>query len=158
MPQYVLVDLKIKQDPSVKELERLFPGAQGLVNTLLATISSDLQKEAHSAFQTTVPVYTRQLRDSMILGKSAGAKGFKIYVPTDKHTNTVGRKKPTGARLAEILDEGISEKNGAPLMRRKNAIPAGSKLSSLVAPSKGDPTKDWSEKAFQAFDKAIDGI
>jgi hypothetical protein len=161
MPQYTLVDLTIKQDYSVKELESLLPGSQSLVSELLLGISSDLEKSAVSAFQSTVPVRTLQLRNSMILSKSKNFKytqGFKVYVSTAKHTNTEGRRKPTGAELAQILDEGISEKNGAPLMRRKNAVPAFNKLTSIVAPSRGEPTKGWSDLALQGFEKAIDGI
>lgn len=161
MPQYTLVDLSIKQDASVKELERLLPGSQSLVTELLLKISSDLEEAARSAFQTTVPVKTQQLRNSMILSKSKKFKytqGFKVYVSTAKHTNTEGRKKLTGAQLAEILDDGISEKNGMPLKRRKNAVPALNKLTSVVAPSRGEPTKGWSDLALQGLEKAIDGI
>lgn len=161
MPQYTLVDLTIKQDASVKELERLLPGSQSLVTELLLGISSDLEKSALSAFQTTVPVKTQQLRNSMILTKTKNFKytqGFKVYVSTAKHTNTEGRKKPTGAELAEILDNGFSEKNGMPLMRRKNAVPALNKLTSIVVPSRGEPTKGWSDLALQGFERAIDGI
>lgn len=161
MPQYTLVDLTIKQDYSVKELESLLPGSQSLVSELLLGISSDLEKSAVSAFQTTVPVRTLQLRNSMILSKSKKFKytqGFKVYVSTAKHTNTEGRRKPTGAELAQILDEGISEKNGASLMRRKNAVASFNKLTSIVAPSRGEPTKGWSDLALQGFEKAIDGI
>ncbi len=163
MPQYTLVDLTIKQDASVKELESLLPGSQSLVNDLLVQISSDLQKEAYSAFQTTVPVYTRQLRDSMILSSSSTSRGFKVYVSAAKHTNTYfiggarGRQKPTGAELARILDEGYQ--NGHALMRRKNAIPAsGDKLLSLVPPRKGESTAGWIDRAFEGFERNLDGI
>lgn len=156
MPQYTLLNLNIKQDSSVAELERLFPGVQDVVNGLLGTISSSLEKDALGAFQTTVPVYTLQLRNSMILSKGKGAKGFNMYVSGAKHTNTVGRKKLSGGELARILDEGTSEKNGMPLHRRKNAVPAFNKLNGLMAPGAKESTANWIGNAFDAFDRSLE--
>lgn len=124
-------------------------------------ISHDLQQEALAAFQTKVPFYTGELRNAQIIDEYKGSlskAGFRIFVIDTTHRNTQGRKKPTGAELADILDKGISEKNGMPLMRRKNAVPAFGKLTSLVAPSKGSPTKGWIDSAFSSFEKAVDKL
>ncbi len=120
-----------------------------------------MQQEALAAFQTKVPFYTGELRNAQIIDDYKGSltkAGFRIFVSDSKHTSTVGRKKPTGAELARILDEGISEKNGMPLMRRKNAVPAFGKITSLVAPSKGSPTKGWIDDALISFYKALDKL
>jgi hypothetical protein len=157
----VYLDLSINPDDSVKELERLFPGSQDVVLELLRDIRDDMQKDALGAFQTSVPVYTRQLRDQMIEDKekrSSKAPGFTISISTRAHTNTPGRKKPTGAQLADILDNGYSEKTGAKLFRRKNAVAAFTKITSIAPPAKGRATADWIGKAIKAFEKAIDGF
>lgn len=161
MARLTLLNLKITPDSSVKDLERLFPGSQEQVLELLDDISHDLQQEALAAFQTKVPFYTGELRNAQIIDEYTGTlsrAGFKIFVIDTKHTSTVGRRKPTGAELARILDEGISEKNGMPLHRRKNAVPAFGKLTSLLAPSKGSPTAGWIDSALTSFNKALDQL
>lgn len=157
----IYLDLSINPDDSVKELERLFPGSQSIVLELLGDIRDRMQKDALGAFQTSVPVYSRQLRDQMIEDKekrSKKAPGFTISISTKSHTNTPGRRKPSGAELADILDNGYSEKNGAKLYRRKNAVAAFTKITSIAPPAKGRPTQDWISKAIKAFEKAIDGF
>lgn len=161
MARLTLLNLKITPDKSVKALERLFPGSQELVLELLDDISHDLQQEALAAFQTKVPFYTGELRNAQIIDEYTGnlsRAGFKIFVIDTKHTSSQGRRKPSGAELARILDEGISEKNGMPLHRRKNAVPAFGKLTSLVAPSKGSPTAGWIDSALIAFNRALDNL
>lgn len=161
MARDTLLNLKITPDSSVKDLESLFPGAQSLVMDILEGISLDLEKDALAALQTTVPVYTRQLRDTMIGAKSENyklKKGFSIYVSDKKHTNTTGkRRKPTGAELAKILDQGY-EIPGQDLKRRKNAVPAFSKLEGLTAPSKGERTASWIGTALDAFERSLDKL
>lgn len=160
MARDILLNLKITPDSSVKDLERLFPGAQGLVMDILEGISLDLEKDALGALQTTVPVYTRQLRDTMLGAKSQNykvTKGFSVWVSDKPHTNTTGkRKKPTGAELARILDSGVE--NGHSLKRRKNAVPAFTTLDGLVAPSKREPTARWIDNALDAFEGSLDKL
>jgi hypothetical protein len=161
MAKLLLLDVTITPDGSVKDLEKLFPGSRDAVMELLDDISADLQQEALGAFQTKVPFFTGELRNAQILDVYKGSltkAGFKIEVSDSKHTSTQGRRKPSGAELAELLDNGISEKNGAPLHRRKNAVPAFGKLTSLVAPSKGAPTKGWIDSAIASFEKALDEL
>lgn len=161
MASFLLVDLKISPDSSVRELDAIFPGAGAEVLAYLQNLSRDLQGASKDAFLTKVPFYTGELRNAQIIDKDKSTKtkpGFTVFVIDTKHTSTYGRRKPTGAELAEILDVGISEKNGAPLHRRKNAVPAFNKLTSLVAPSKGSPTKGWVDSALAAIEKAIDDI
>lgn len=161
MAKLILLDLNIVPDSSVKDLERLFPGSREGVLDLLDDISHDLQQEALAAFQTKVPFYTGELRNAQILDEYKGSlnkAGFKITVSDAKHTSTQGRRKLTGAQLAQLLDNGIFKKNGSPLYRRKNAVPAFGKLTSLVAPSKGSPTAGWIDSAFASFEKALDEI
>lgn len=160
MARLILLNLKITPDKSVKALERLFPGSQELVMDLLQVISLDLEKDALGALQTTVPVYTRQLRDTMIGVKSQNykvTKGFSIFISDKKHTNTTGkRRKPTGVELAKILDQGY-EIPGQELKRRKNAVPAFNKLD-LQAPSRGEPTANWKGIALDAFERSLDNL
>lgn len=158
MARATLLSLTISQDPSIKDLERLFPGAQSLVTDLLVDISHTLEKDALAAFQTTVPVFTRQLRDQMIIAWDKNYKyrqGFEIYASGKVHTTSYGRNKPTGAKLAEILDSGFSEKNGMPLHRRKNAVPAFTKLSAPLAKTS---TANWIGEAVDFVEKMVDEL
>lgn len=157
MARFPLVDITITPGPSVRSLKRLFPELEEEVLDYLKVLSRDLQDASKAAFQTTVPIRTGELRDVLISERAYGNLKFSVFVLDKTHRNTPGRRKPTGAELAEWLDIG-SDGINTDLKRRKNAVPAFHKLISITAPLKGAPTAGWVDGALTAIHKAIDKI
>lgn len=159
MARLNLLTVNIIPDSSVKELDKLFPGAGAEVLDYLKNLSRDLQGASEASFKSYVPFYTGELRNSQIQSKDKGTTkkvGFTVFVLDTTHRNTPGRKKIKGAELARILDEGIDK--GRTLHRRKDAVGALHRLISPTPPGRRAKTANWIGDAINTFEKALGKI
>jgi len=137
---------------SGKDFDTLFkvlPQASRDLDNFTVQKLNKIAQDGLKAFQSKVPVDTKQLREEQIQVNYANKNSMtaKVYIPDQPHTNTPRTKHPpTAPELARILDEGRG-RYGSTLTRTRTSI-AWEGFSPI---GRRERTAGWIQSGYMAF-------
>ena len=150
-----LMSINLYEDKTIIELSKDNASIRKEIERLELEEINKLTKAALAAFQSKVPVKTKQLRNQHIqvdfAKKNQKVLKSSVYIVDQEHTATTRGKTKLSSLLGEILNKGIHEYSGKSMRRSMNSIPKEGFITAFSSKPKGSPTEGWIEDAQLAF-------